>query len=845
MIDIKEMFPFELDSFQLDSIEAIKNGRSVIVCAPTGSGKTVIAEYAVKLALSRGHRCFYTTPLKALSNQKFGDLRRVYGEDNVGLLTGDVSVNRNAAIVVMTTEVYRNMLYGTILGDVRDNLTHVESVVIDECHYMNDPDRGTVWEELVIYSPPEVQLIALSATVANAQELQAWFEEVHGPTELVQSSYRPVPLRHHYYYDGAVYRLLMPNERINPKLRAMVHPVDVSSTRNRRTESNNEPMKKQDYPEKVVGALDKKGMLPAIYFLFSRRKCDEAARHSDRAVTLTPEHQRLLNKAVDAALDEHPALRDNPGVPHLRAGIAAHHAGLLPLWKVLVENLFQQGLLKVVYATETLAAGINMPAKTTVISAISKYSDEGLRKMTASEFLQMSGRAGRRGMDEIGHVVVVNHPMEPVEDAAALARASADPLVSRFTPGYGMVLNLLQNHSPAEAQDLIERSFGQFVANQSHGPLLERVEEYRQQVEMLRQPLCGKNAAPVEPSSAEDGQNQDNLDLPSSAVACGDSANCLSEMSVQVDSPSHEPSLESEPGQPEQANSAAPVVIGNLNVWRKANRKLVDLGRKIKTLAARESLSAYEDSLLAEFRQRREELYTEVHSMPCQACRYRNECNDNAKQLRQVEKRCAEVEKRLRQTDTSYWAQFQNLEKVLEVAGYVREHKPTWEGELAASLRTVNVLFLSEVALSGVLNELEPAEVAGVLSAVVLGDSHSAPEIAMRPSRESERVIEDICRIAADVEALQDKYNVNTPLLINSTFSGLIEFWCRNADWEHVRNYLGWDEGDLIRTMRRTLDVLRQFEHAPGIPSRVADLCQKAELLLDRDEVHEAVLWAD
>lgn len=257
------LFPFPLDDFQKEAIRSIQEGKSVIVCAPTGAGKTVVAEYAVKQALARGKRCFYTTPLKALSNQKFGDLRREYGEENVGLLTGDTSIQRHAPIVVMTTEVYRNMLYGTVLGDVQSNLAHVESVILDECHYMNDPERGTVWEESVIYSPTPVQLVALSATVANAADLRDWIEATHGPTDLVLSDFRPVPLRHHYYHEGDLHRLVMGNGRLNPRLAAQARPAPQAFNRGRGR--SRAPRPRQEYPEKVVSVLDREGMLPAIF----------------------------------------------------------------------------------------------------------------------------------------------------------------------------------------------------------------------------------------------------------------------------------------------------------------------------------------------------------------------------------------------------------------------------------------------------------------------------------------------------------------------------------------------------------------------------------------------------
>ena len=363
-------FPFELDNFQKDACNYIDEGKSVVVCAPTGAGKTVIAEHAIHRALENGTRVFYTTPLKALSNQKFYDFASKFGQDKVGLLTGDTSINRNAQIVVMTTEVFRNMLYGTNFGAVADNMKDVKYVVLDEVHYMNDEQRGTVWEESIIYCPTNVQIIALSATVANADELTDWINTVHSKTELVNTDFRP-----------------------------------------------------ETYVKEVVRNLQQNDMLPAIYFTFSRRKCDEQMEKCAGLELVTNSERAQIRQFIDEYIAENPYLYNNKHIEYLLCGVASHHAGLLPSWKLLVEKLFQKGLIKVVFATETLAAGINMPARSTVISSTSKRTDSGHRMLTASEFLQMSGRAGRRGMDEVGYVTIVGTSFHSPEEVAEFVSA--------------------------------------------------------------------------------------------------------------------------------------------------------------------------------------------------------------------------------------------------------------------------------------------------------------------------------------------------------------------------------------------------------------------------------------
>ena len=475
--DLSKVFPFRLDDFQEQAIAALDANQSVVVCAPTGSGKTLIGEYAIYRALAQGRRVFYTTPLKALSNQKLRDFRDRFGADRVGLLTGDISINRDAPILVMTTEIFRNMLYGTPIGEVGTSLVGVDAVVLDECHYMNDRQRGTVWEESIIYAPPTVQLVALSATIANSQQLTDWINQVHGPTQLIYSDYRPVPLEFHFCNPKGLFPLLnTKGKSINPRLKP----------------KGGRQRGRQDAPSLayVVSQLQQRDMLPAIYFIFSRKGCDKAVTELDHLSLVNEAEAEALKQRIDAFLRRSPEAARSGHIEPLYRGIASHHAGVLPAWKGLIEELFQQGLIKIVFATETLAAGINMPARTTVISSLSKRTDRGHRLLNASEFLQMAGRAGRRGMDQIGYVVTVQTPFEGASEAAYLATSGSDPLVSQFTPSYGMVLNLLQTHTLREAHDLIERSFGHYLATLYLKPQQQAIEDLTTEVARQRTQLA-------------------------------------------------------------------------------------------------------------------------------------------------------------------------------------------------------------------------------------------------------------------------------------------------------------------------------------------------------------------
>lgn len=492
-LDLNRLFPFQLDGFQQQAIAALEAGESVVVCAPTGSGKTLIGEYAIYRALARGKRVFYTTPLKALSNQKLRDFRQQFGSDQVGLLTGDLSINRDAPILVMTTEIFRNMLYGTPIGEVGTSLVDVETVVLDECHYMNDRQRGTVWEESIIYCPAEVQLVALSATVANSDQLTDWINQVHGPTQLIYSDFRPVPLQFYFCNPKGLFPLLDDDQqKMNPRLKP-------KRSQYRPKGANQRGAPRQEAPSLAftLAQLRQREMLPAIYFIFSRKGCEQAVAQLEGLSLVNDTEAAILRQRVEEFLARNPEAARAGHVEPLFRGVAAHHAGILPAWKGLVEELFQEGLIKVVFATETLAAGINMPARTTVISSLSKRTDLGHRLLNPSEFLQMAGRAGRRGMDSQGYVVTVQTPFEGAKEASYLATTGADPLVSQFTPSYGMVLNLLQTHSLDEARELVERSFGQYLATLYLKPQQQAIADLEANLVQLRQQVESIDPAQV------------------------------------------------------------------------------------------------------------------------------------------------------------------------------------------------------------------------------------------------------------------------------------------------------------------------------------------------------------
>ena len=470
-------YPFPLDGFQLRAIEALHEGRSVLVAAPTGSGKTVVAEFAVEQAVAAGRKCFYTTPLKALSNQKFGDLVASYGPQQVGLLTGDNTINGEAPIVVMTTEVLRNMLY-----ERSDTLDGLQWVVMDEVHYLQDPYRGAVWEEVLIHLPRSVGVVCLSATISNAEEFGEWIRTLRGETSVVIEEKRPVPLEHHYLIGRRLHPMhveqdgvLLPNPYVvsidqqEMRVRPGTHRGRAPS-RDRSREGHHGVYAPRR--EEVVEVLEREGMLPAIYFVFSRAGCDKSVRWLRQAgvrLTTNEEAERIRERAETRAswIDEADlvALGFYEFLDGLQAGVAAHHAGMIPVFKETVEELFEAGLVKVVFATETLSLGINMPAKTVVIEDLWKFQGERHELLTPGEYTQLTGRAGRRGIDQLGHAVVVYQRQVPFERVAGLAATRTYDLTSSFRPSYNMAVNLVRNYTLDQAHELLNASFAQFLAD--------------------------------------------------------------------------------------------------------------------------------------------------------------------------------------------------------------------------------------------------------------------------------------------------------------------------------------------------------------------------------------------
>ena len=882
-----ELFPFPLDDFQLEAMDALNQGHSVVVSAPTGSGKTLIGEYAIYRALAHGQKVFYTTPLKALSNQKLRDFRDQFGAENVGLMTGDLSVNREASIVVMTTEIFRNMLYAEA-DEHDDPLADVEAVVLDECHYMNDSQRGTVWEESIIHCPPTVQMVALSATVANAGQLTDWITKVHGPTTLVMSDHRPVPLQFSFCSAKGLHPLLNDaGTGLHPNCKVWRAPKGHK----RKGRSQKPPQPEPPPISFVVAQMAERQMLPAIYFIFSRRGCDKAVRDLGVQCLVTQDEQARIKERLTAYSHNNPeAVRDGIHADALLRGIAAHHAGVLPAWKELIEELFQQGLVKVVFATETLAAGINMPARSTVIAALSKRTERGHRTLMGSEFLQMAGRAGRRGLDSQGYVVTVQSRFEGVREAGQLATSPADPLVSQFTPSYGMVLNLLQRHDLAKARELVERSFGRYLAG------LDLVED-EQNLSQLRLQLSQLEgvAGDIPWEDFEDyekmrGRLREERRLLRILQQQAEEtlANELT-MALQFASTGTLVSLKS----PQLRGRVAPAVIvekvkgpgqfplllclTDENVWillpcqavvsihaelsclqvdgleapeltrsgelRHGDQASGGLALAVAHMARRHDMATPQYDLAGEvLTQARlvQDLEQEQEQHPAHRWGDRKQLKKHRRRMEDLELEIAERQQLLHQRANRHWETFLALMEILQHFGCLDELDPTEIGRTVAALRGDNELWLGLALMSGHLDDLSPPDLAAVFEAISTEVNRPDLWSGFPPPAAAEEALQDLSGLRRELLRAQERAGVVVPAWWEPELMGLVDAWARGTSWSDLIANTSLDEGDVVRIMRRTVDLLAQVPYCEAISEQLRSHARQALKAINRFPVAEA-----
>ena len=808
-----DTLPFELDRFQTDANEALEQGSNVLVAAPTGAGKTVVADFAVYLAQQQNAKAFYTTPIKALSNQKYHDFVALYGPDKVGLLTGDTSINSEADIVVMTTEVLRNMLY-----EHSTTLQALRYVVLDEVHYLADRFRGPVWEEVIIHLPQSVRIVGLSATVSNVEDFADWIASVRGETKLVVSEHRPVPLEQYvliqrdprtepelfdlYRHDDNGRPTTKLNARLTNRLdeymrreqrRRGAERPDRRKGRGRhgRPESRSARQVERYQPKRwaVVDELNFLGMLPAIYFIFSRNGCDEAVDQClDAGLRLTSDDEALRIRSIVDEMIEGQLTHDDLKTLHfarfrhaLEEGFAAHHAGMVALFKQIVERLFEEGLIKVVFATETLALGINMPARSVVIEKLEKYDGTGIVGLTPGEYTQLTGRAGRRGIDTIGNAVVVDHRGFTPETAVALSSKRVYPLHSSFKPTFNMAVNLLNTSDYETARITLDHSFAQWEANESAWQIEARIDA-----------LTAALAGYAEAMTCEYGDFTDLLRIRMQ----------LNELQKN-----------------ERRKLKHEVFATNADKSR-AFRRLDARIAKLKELE---------------------------HDHPCKQC---PDFQDHMKWGHRWMRETRELERLRQRYDSrtgSVARQFDRICEILDRLGYlertdhdgVRDYTLTEQGQLLRRLYSERDLVLAQAITEGVLDDLSAPQIAALLSSLLYearrgegGEPRRYPGgphgLVAQRARELKYLDEQVLVLCED--AGMDSY-------LQPLDFGIVDIiydWACGDSLAQVLEHTELTGGDFVRNAKRLADVLQQIAVAePYMGEQHAMLAARAREAFD------------
>ncbi|MFC7327168.1 DEAD/DEAH box helicase [Marinactinospora rubrisoli] len=893
--DFQDLYGFEFDDFQIRACKALEMGHGVLVAAPTGSGKTVVGEYAVHRALRDGSKCFYTTPIKALSNQKYTDLVRRYGGERVGLLTGDNSVNGEAPIVVMTTEVLRNMLYAG-----SQTLSGLAYVVMDEVHYLADRFRGAVWEEVIIHLPESVRMVALSATVSNAEEFGQWLLQVRGDTTVIVDETRPVPLWQHMMVGNRIHDLfvdlaepeteneapsgrgrrnrrrrgdagpapaevLVGGERmqVNPRLIRLAEEDDrITQLAFRRRPPQARarsgaprPRSKFLPPNRVqiVQELNREGLLPAITFIFSRAGCDDAVRQCVLAgLSLTTEEEAeeireyAERQCADIPAADLAVLGYHEWIAALQRGFAAHHAGLLPTFKEVVESLFSRGLIRAVFATETLALGINMPARTVVIEKLDKWNGETHAALTAGEYTQLTGRAGRRGIDVEGHAVVVWQPGTDPTSVAGLASTRTYPLNSSFQPSYNMAVNLVGQVGRQRSRSMLESSFAQFQADRAVVGLVRQLRKHEEALEgyaeaaechlgdfmeyaRLRRELSDREAQ----ASRNRGARRRQEALRSlEQLRVGDI--------IRVPAGRHSGyAVVLDPGN-RGADDPAPLVLTlNRQVKRvnaadfpvpaePAGRLRIPKNFSARSAQSRRDLAS---SLRAKLegmdtpppRQSRggggddpeiSRLRREMRAHPCHGCADREEHARWAERYFRLAKETDTLRSRVEGRSHVIARTFDRVCGVLQRLGYLDGDAVTAEGRRLAKIYSELDLLAAECLRRGLWERLTPAELAACLSALVYEARRSDDGYPRVPAGAAQDALAEMVRLWGDLNEVERDHRVAFLREPDLGFVWPTFRWASGDRLDRILEEAGMPAGDFVRATKMLIDMLGQVADA-------------------------------
>ena len=859
------LYDFTPDAFQRDACTAVEAGRGVLVAAPTGSGKTVVGEFAVHLALARGGKCFYTTPIKALSNQKFADLTARYGPERVGLLTGDNTINGEAPIVVMTTEVLRNMLYAG-----SPTLAGLQYVVMDEVHYLADRSRGAVWEEVIIHLPESVSLVSLSATVSNAEEFGEWLRTVRGECDIIVEERRPVPLFQHVMVGQRLYDLFADSlkapadvDKVNPEL-ARVARDDWRFSRSRDHRAKRGQYRgrggRQLVPSRadVVDLLDAEGLLPAIMFIFSRAGCDAAVQQTlSTNLRLTNADERRLIRAYaeerTSALSasDLEVLGYGEWLDALCRGVSSHHAGMLPVLKECVEELFSRGLVKVVFATETLALGINMPARSVVIDKLTKWNGQTHADVTPGEYTQLTGRAGRRGIDVEGHAVVCWAPGFDPATVAGLASTRTYPLRSSFRPSYNMAVNLVRQVGRVTARELLESSFAQFQADRAVVGLSRKVRKAEEALEGYAEAIaCDRGdfmeyAAMRRALSDREGSlsRRRRSDSRDAAAESLDRLRIGDVIDVPVGR-SQGLAVVVDPGVRSPREGPRPLVITSDRQARRLS--LVDFPTPVQPLTRMKVARTFNArnpqqrrDLAALLRDRTRDLprgkahradrgpaaddsdvrrlREAIRAHPCHGCEDREHHARWAERSLKLQRETDAVRRRIEQRTNTIARQFDRVCDLLTELGYLEGETATPSGGALARIYSELDLVAAECLRRGVWDDLEGPALAAALSALVYEsrnpDDADSPRL---PGGAVRRALGQTVDIWAELDAVERDHRLSYLREPDLGFAWAAYRWAGGADLADVLGDVDLAPGDFVRWVKQLLDLAEQIADAAG-----------------------------
>ena len=882
------LYDFDFDVFQVKACAALSAGDGVLVAAPTGSGKTVVGEFAVHLALAQGRKCFYTTPIKALSNQKYADLVRRYGAADVGLLTGDNSINGDAPVVVMTTEVLRNMLYTSSA-----TLGGLSYVVLDEVHYLADRSRGAVWEEVIIHLPESVRVVALSATVSNAEEFGDWLAQVRGGTQVIVDEHRPVPLWQHVLAGNRMYDLFTDaaspgdsvaagHPNVNPELMRLALRDDwVARKAPGRPPRGGHRSRRFPVPYRpeVIERLDSAGLLPAITFIFSRAGCDAAVQQclaTGLRLTTPSEAAEIVavaeHRTSDIPEDDLAVLGYGEWLDGLRRGIAAHHAGMLPAFKEVVEELFAAGLIRAVFATETLALGINMPARTVVIEKLDKWNGEAHAALTAGEYTQLTGRAGRRGIDVEGHAVVLWQPGMDPGAVAGLAGTRTYPLNSSFRPSYNMAVNLTGWAGRARAAALLESSFAQFQADRGVVGVTRQIRKNRAVLAELVSSMTCERGDFTEFIRLRRTLSEREGDLSRTRASArrAEAARSLALLrpgdiirvpggrraGVAVVLRQGGPGGRRPPGRgvtggPAPGENIGPLVLtaaqqvkrlsqadfpvpaevldrikipGSFSPRSPQHRRDLastvrnriegkDIGRPARA-SDWESAASDASAEIASLRR-------QLRHHPCHDCPDREQHARYGERYIRLARETETLERRVAGRSHVIARTFDRVCTVLENLGYLSGDKVTADGRRLAGLYTELDLLAAECLRRGTWDGLSPAELAACVCTLCFESRQSDDTQHGAPPRLSKTkvpgVLIEMGRIWAELDQLETDNNLSFLRLPDAGFAWAAYRWARGARLETVlTESADLTPGDFVRAVKQLLDLLDQIAGAAG-----------------------------